>query len=375
VSGNNGAGKRRKILVLCPYPFDTNAGQRLKFEQYYDDWRANGFDIVISPFMDQKLWAVVFEPGHLPAKIAGTLRGYVRRIRDLFRLRRYDLVYSFMWVTPLGPPIFEWLVLRLTKRVVFDLEDSVLDAISNDEKHPNPLLRLLRGAGKARLLVREADQVIASSPDLAERCRGDNRRGAATYITSSVDAERFRPVNDYSNDHVPVIGWTGTFSSRPYLDLLRPVFLHLAKERRFKLRVIGNFDYELPGVDLEVLRWSAAEEVAQLQGIDIGVYPLPLGEEAWVSGKSGLKAIQYMAFALPCVATATGNTPRVVSDGVTGLLVRTDQEWVDALKRLIDEPDLRRRLGENARKDVLERYARTAVALSYRQVLEEALGA
>nr|WP_314444330.1 glycosyltransferase family 4 protein [uncultured Sphingomonas sp.] len=372
---SGGLGEGRRILVLCPYPFDTNAGQRLKFEQYYDNWRSLGFEIVISPFMDWKMWSVVFEPGHFGAKVAGTLRGYFRRVRDLFRLRHYDLVYSFMWVTPVGPPLFEWLVLGLARRVVFDLEDSVLDSKGGSGGNPNPLLRLLRGAGKARLLVRRADHVIASSPELADRCGAENHRGAATYITSSVDTDRFVPVNRYSNDHVPVIGWTGTFSSRAYLDLLRPVFQALARERRFNLRVIGNFDYELPGVDLEVLRWSAEEEVAQLQGIDIGVYPLPLGDESWVSGKSGLKAIQYMAFALPCVATATGNTPRVVRDGVSGLLVRTEAEWLEALKRLIDDPALRRRLGQNARQDVLDRYSKTAVALSYRQVLVEALGA
>jgi glycosyltransferase involved in cell wall biosynthesis len=304
------------------------------------------------------------------------MRGYLRRLRDLFRLRRHDLVYSFMWVTPLGPPIFEWMVLRLARRVVFDLEDSVLDGGNRgSDGSPNPLLRMLRGAGKARLLVREADHVIASSPELADRCRAENRSGATTYITSSVDAARFQPANGYTNASVPVIGWTGTFSSRPYLDLLRPVFERLATERRFRLRVIGNFDYHFPGVDLEVLRWSAAEEVSQLQGIDIGVYPLPLGDETWVSGKSGLKAIQYMAFALPCVATATGNTPRVVVHEVTGLLVTTQDEWVEALKRLIDDPNLRRHFGQAARQVVLERYAKPAVALSYRQVLGEALGA
>jgi glycosyltransferase involved in cell wall biosynthesis len=78
---------------------------------------------------------------------------------------------------------------------------------------------------------------------------------------------------------------------------------------------------------------------------------------------------------LPCVATATGNTPRVVVHEVTGLLVTTQDEWVEALKRLIDDPNLRRHFGQAARQVVLERYAKPAVALSYRQVLGEALGA
>lgn len=363
----------RRLLVLCPYPIDTGAGQRLKFEQYYDDWRAAGYEVVVRPFADLALWQVLYEPGHVVAKLLGLCRGYVRRLTNLSELRRADLVFVHMWVTPLGPPVFEWLTRKLSRRLVYDIEDSVLSGQGVAASHPNPLLRLLRGGGKARFLVREADHVIASSPELAECCVAANRWGAATYITSSVDAARFRPVNRYANDGRLTIGWTGTFSSRPYLDLLGNVFRRLAKERVFTLRVIGNFDYQLDGVDLEVLRWSAAEEVVQLQGIDIGVYPLPLDNAEWVSGKSGLKAIQYMAFGLPCVASNVGNTPRVIHHEVNGLLVRSEDEWLSALRRLLDEPELRRRLGEQARRDVLARYAKQAVAAQYRQVLSAAL--
>ena len=83
--------------------------------------------------------------------------------------------------------------------------------------------------------------------------------------------------------------------------------------------MIGNFDYDLPGVDLEVVRWTAEREVEDLQAIDIGVYPLPIDD--WVSGKSGLKAIQYMAFGMPTVATNVGTTPRIIRHGENGMLV------------------------------------------------------
>ena len=101
------------------------------------------------------------------------------------------------------------------------------------------------------------------------------------------------------------------------------MFQELARRRTFRLRVIGNFDYALDGVDLEVIRWTAEREVEDLQAIDIGVYPLPL--EEWVTGKSGLKAIQYMAFGIPCVATDVGTTPMLIRDGENGLLVRTQR--------------------------------------------------
>jgi glycosyltransferase involved in cell wall biosynthesis len=251
---------------------------------------------------------------------------------------------------------------------VFDVEDNVITHLGNAaENHPNPLLRFLRGTAKVRYLIREADHVITSSPSLNELCLDINRKRACTYVSSSVDSDRFVPVNRYSNDGPVTIGWTGTFSSRPYLDLLRPVFQKLAKERSFKLRVIGNFEYELPGVDLEVMRWSSGQEVEQLQGIDIGVYPLPFND--WVGGKSGLKAIQYMMTGLPCVATNVGTTPLIIRHDENGLLVHSESEWLQALKRLLDDPGLRRRLGEQARRDAVANYSVNAVAADYRRVL------
>jgi L-malate glycosyltransferase len=362
----------KRMLVLCPYPHGVAAGQRLKFEQYYADWRAAGWEVDAASFMDAALWRVLYERGHFAAKLAGVTKGYVRRLRDLFRLRRYDLVYCHMYVTPLGTSLAERLVRALAPKLVYDVEDNVMAHVDRfGRDHPNRLLRFLRASGKYSFLVREADHVVTSSPALNERCKTINRRAACTYISSSVDADRFQPANRYSNDGLVTIGWTGTFSSRQYLDLLRGVLQKLARQRRFRLRVIGNFDYALPGVDLEVVRWTAEREIEDLQAIDIGLYPLPADE--WVSGKSGLKAIQYMAMGLPCVATDVGTTPLIIRDGENGLLVRTEDEWLSALVRLLDDPELRRRLGEAARRDAVAKYSTKAVAAQYREVLSSTL--
>jgi glycosyltransferase involved in cell wall biosynthesis len=364
----------RRMLVICPYPIGVAAGQRLKFEQYYDDWRAHGWDVVPAPFMDDALWRIAYVQGHFGSKLFGIARGYVRRVGALLRVRRFDLVYCFMYVTPLGTSLFERLVRWLAPKLVFDLEDNVLvGPPPPGEDNPNPLTRLIRGKDKVRFLIREADHVITSSPLLIDICLATNRSGRCTYISSSVDADRFVPTNRFVGDEGVTIGWTGTYSSKPYLDLLRPVFQELARRIRFKLRVIGNFDYELQGVDLEVVRWSREREVEDLQAIDIGVYPLPLDD--WVIGKSGLKAIQYMAFGLPVVASDAGITPRVVRDGETGILVRTQEEWLEALEGLVRDPGLRRRLGEAGRRDVLEKYSTEVIAGEYRRVLDNTMGA
>ena len=151
------------------------------------------------------------------------------------------------------------------------------------------------------------------------------------------------------------------------MDLLRNVFLELNKRCQFKLRVIGNFEYELPGVDLEVIQWTKEKEVEDLQGVDIGVYPLEQND--WVLGKSGLKVIQYMSFGLPTVSTNVGTTPRIISHMNNGLLVKTDEEWINSLELLAKDKDLRKKLGLSARESVLKKYSKNVVKKEYLSIL------
>ena len=167
-----------------------------------------------------------------------------------------------------------------------------------------------------------------------------------------------RDSNKYSNNKTVVIGWTGTFSSAIYLDLLKNVFFELNKRIDFKLRIIGNFEYSIPGIDLEVIQWSKETEIEDLQGIDIGIYPLT--QDKWVLGKSGLKAIQYMALGLPTIATNVGTNPSIISHMENGLLVKTDQEWILALQNLIEMPDLRAKIGAKARNTICLLYTSDA---------------
>ena len=373
---SNQAGKvpDKRILVICPFPYDVAAGQRLKYEQYFSDWRSIGFHIDISPYMDEKMWGVVYKRGAYLEKILGVFRGHGRRLLDLFRIRRYDIVYVFMWVTPLGTTIFERLVRCLSRRMIYDIEDNVLLGQEiPDADHSNAIIRFLKSPAKMRYLIGKADCVITSSPFLNETCLKISENKNCFYISSSVDTDRFIPVYRYTNDRKVTIGWTGTFSSKPYIDLLRDVFKALAKRVQFKLKIIGNFDWnDIEGVELEVVQWDKSKEVADLQDIDIGVYPLPMDE--WVNGKSGLKAIQYMAFGLPVVASAVGTTPLLITTSENGLLVRTTEEWLDALERLVKDPQLRQRLGSAARNSAVDNYSTSVISKQYRKVLEKCMG-
>lgn len=336
---------KKKILFLSPYPYGKAASQRLKFEQYFPYFEANGYELETSSFIDDDFWNVVYKKGSFAQKAFHTLKGYARRFKDLFRLHKYDAVYVHLWVTPLGPPVFEWLVSKLSKKLVYDIDDMI--HTRNDGI--NKLVQSVKGYKKPVALMKYADHVITCTPDLNQFAR--QYCAQCTDISSTLDTDRMQPAYRYTNDGTVTIGWTGTHTTVPFLHLLTPVFQKLATLRRFKLFVIGNFDFHMEGVPYEYLNWTRENEVSDLQKMDIGVYPLPVDD--WVLGKSGLKALQYMTFAIPAVATNVGNAiNRIIVQGENGFLVKTEEEWLETLVMLIDDPDLRRRVGLKARETV-----------------------
>ena len=80
-------------------------------------------------------------------------------------------------------------------------------------------------------------------------------------------------------------------------------------------------------------------------------------DEEWVLGKSGLKALQYMALGIPTVATRIGANSRIIQDGENGFLVSDQDEWKERLLSLASDPELRRRVGGEASRTVAERFS------------------
>lgn len=84
----------------------------------------------------------------------------------------------------------------------------------------------------------------------------------------------------------------------------------------------------------------------------------------------GIAYLEAMAAGLPVVATRAAAVPEVVPDGEVGLLVppRDPEALAAALARLLDDTDLRRRLGQAGRRRV-ERYDWKTVAGEFLEAL------
>jgi glycosyltransferase involved in cell wall biosynthesis len=126
---------------------------------------------------------------------------------------------------------------------------------------------------------------------------------------------------------------------------------------------------ELDGIAAESFPWTEETEIERIAAFDVGI--MPLHDTAWERGKCAYKLLQVMAAGKPVIASPVGANRQVVQHGVNGFLADSPEEWVDALHRLAD-PELRRRMGEEARQTVETQYSTAVVTPRLAATLREA---
>ncbi len=193
-----------RVLVLAPYPLERAPSQRFRWEQYIEPLRGRGIVLEPSSFLDARGLDIVHLPGAWPAKSAATAAGVRRRVRDALAARRYDLVLVHRESLPLGPALFERLLMASGVPYAFDFDDAIYLPAASDA---NRRLAFLKGAGKAVRVIRGASLVVAGNQHLAEWARRHTKR--VTMIPTTIDTEVYRPVSRARQTQV-CVGWSGS---------------------------------------------------------------------------------------------------------------------------------------------------------------------
>jgi glycosyltransferase involved in cell wall biosynthesis len=206
--------------------------------------------------------------------------------------------------------------------------------------------------------------------DLAQYARRFNPN--VTIVPITIDMEEYGPRPAREGVAPVVIGWTGSYSTVPHLETVRGALETLGTLRKFEMRVMGTENFSLRGVPTIAEAWKSEREGPFLHQCDIGIMPLP--EDPWVKLRSHLKVRQFMAVGVPCVASPVGIIGELIQDGVNGFLANTEQEWIEKLSKLIEEPELRKQMGARARATIAEKYSGHVWAQTVAQILREAGG-
>jgi glycosyltransferase involved in cell wall biosynthesis len=275
-------------------------------------------------------------------------RSWWERLRTGADLRDADAV---VLQRKLLSPIELGLLRGRVRKLFFDFDDAVWLRDSYSPRGHESGWRLRR----FRATVSRCDAVTAGNVFLAEQAERWSG-GPVRIIPTCVDVVRYPVANHDRPAGAAQLVWIGSSSTLKGLDQIRPlleqvgsaspgVSLKLICDRFLKLRT-------MPVIDSP---WSEATEAQEIAAADIGISWVP--DDPWSRGKCGLKVLQYMAAGLPVVANPVGVQAEMVRDGETGFHARTPDEWVEALRTLAADSDLRRRMGRAGRALVEVQYS------------------
>jgi glycosyltransferase involved in cell wall biosynthesis len=257
-------------------------------------------------------------------------------------------VQKVIWPMPL-----RWLFRWQRPLAVYDFDDAIF---TTEVRRQNWLAawKQRRNAAGLPAMLRLAELAIVENEYTARFAAAHCPRTAI--ITGPIDTRRYCPDHRPAERAVVVLGWIGSASTLPYLELIRKPLERLG--RRFpqaRLHVVGAEQVQVEGIPVQAKPWSLEKEVEELRAFDIGLMPVP--DDPWTRGKGGYKLLQYMAMGLPVVASPVGINRQIVTPGQEGFWAETEEEWEGCLARLIADPGLRRRMGALGRCKVEAEYA------------------
>lgn len=249
------------------------------------------------------------------------------------------------------------------KVTVFDLDDAIfLD---------HPLL--------TEYFVAKSDLVTVGSHQLAAFALQWNRR--VHLLPSSVKTDIFTPsLRERKREHQEcVLGWHGTaYVQLKNLRILVPVLKRLVRRYDITLKLFGtmgdkriqNLFTAVAGLRVEFGpdQWVQYDYLPTLiAGVDIGLSPL--ADSLWSRSKCAMKALEYMSMGIPVVASPVGEHNYLIRDNFNGLLASSEEEWVQKISNLIEDPAQSDRLGLRARETVLKGYSLSHVADQFAKIV------
>ncbi|MGH7544431.1 MAG: glycosyltransferase family 4 protein [Gemmatimonadota bacterium] len=258
----------------------------------------------------------------------------------------------------------------------------------------SPLVRLLL-KGRNAFLGR-ADAFVSPSSEIARELHDAGiPTDRIVTIPNGVDIARFRPVDGAGKralriglglpPDAPVAVYSGRLVRYKGLPILLRAWRDLLPDHpAARLLLVGAGGADLHNCEEELRRYVEESGMQEnvvftgfvervepwLQAADMFVFPTR--DEAF-----GIALVEAMACGLPPVTTATGGIPDIVTNERDALVVEpgTLVPLREAIRRLLDEPELAARLGREARLTATRRFSREAVVDRYLELIREGLRA
>jgi len=234
-----------------------------------------------------------------------------------------------------------------------------------------------------RFILSQADYVTAISTYLLDLARNYGYKGRGEVIHNGVDIQKFKIQNSklkIKSKNSKVIITTSRLVPKNGIDILIRATAEVKKIiPDIRCYIIGegeernNLELEIRNLKLEdtvkLLGQASHDELPKyLSAADIFVRP----SRSEGMGNSFVEALEA---GLPIIGTPVGGITDIIEDGKTGLFVRLEDsaDLAEKIIQLLEDKDLARRLAENGRKMVEERFSWDKIAQNYGNTFDYSL--
>jgi len=297
---------------------------------------------------------------------------------DPFLLRYADEFRVFIFHKTIFTPKIGKLVEKIKaqkKEIIFDTDDLLFDPQYRERidylKNTNELEKKAYETGLGREFL--VDQYVkicsASTSFLADVLRNYEKKVFIVPNKLSRDDLRIADKLQAAGTQLPRadirVGYFSGSSghNKDFATITDALAAIMEKYSATRLFVVGlldlDMDSKLKQFQDRIVRLpfvSREKHFKNISEVDINIAPLEIGNP-FCESKSELKFFEAGILGIPTVATATQTFKEAITDGVDGFVASTTKEWFDKLDRLVSDSDLRKSMGQKARKKVLQNYS------------------
>lgn len=267
------------------------------------------------------------------------------------------------------------------KLVVFEIDDYLFDL---PEEHPDRK----SGAYVSDLLhmlaaLSDADYVTVPTSKLKEKLTPYNQN--IIVIPNYLDDILWQingGLDRTDSSERVVIGYMGSYTHQSDLESIVPALVKIAETYKNKVKFkLWGLPKSLELLDSEYSEYFPAissmyiKFVEQFKKEKIDIFIAPLDDNQFNRAKSHLKYLEYSAMKVPGVFSDLEPYSSFIYDGTNGFLATTQDEWYEKLSRPIEDHDLRKKVGENAFKDVMKNWSlsnnKTGLRNTYKNLINE----
>lgn len=275
---------------------------------------------------------------------------------------KFDIIHVH---TPLSP------IIKTSLPVVNTIHSSITEDVRHMEKVNlnSIIMKLIAKLISYRLikkLIKNSTLTTTVSNSLIQELKNDYQFDNAHIVSNGVDHKNFLPLYEKTRDNY--ILYVGRLSYRKGLFDLIDVAKHTIKKHRIKFIIVGKGEWETI-LKREVKKYKLENDIIFMGHVDhnelirlyqhANMFVMPSRYET-----GPLTVLEAMSCGKPVIATSVGIVPEVIENMKNGIIVQPNSpnDITKSIDMLLEDEQLKEKIGANARTTVEKRYTWDIVA-------------